>query len=111
MVAGMRPIALAVAAAVLLGLLAAPPAAASPEWVWPVEGRVITPFRNGADPYAGGQHRGIDIAAPVGTTVVAAAAGSVTFAGVAGSSGLTVGIRTADGRLDTAYLHLAAIRV
>src|SRR5438094_2814303 len=101
----MRPIVVAIAAVVLLGLLAAPPAAAaldSPaaapdghfagppaDWVWPVVGRVITPFRNGGDPYAGGQHRGIDIGARVGTTVVAAAAGSVTFSGLAGSSGLT----------------------
>jgi hypothetical protein len=79
-------------------------------WQWPVEGQVITPYRNGADPYAGGQHRGIDIAAPVGTPVVAAAGGTVTFAGTAGSSGLTVAVRTGDG-FDTSYLHLSAIRV
>jgi hypothetical protein len=71
---------------------------------------VITPYRNTADPYAGGQHRGIDIAAPVGTPVAAAAAGTVTFAGTAGSSGLTVAVRTDDG-FDTSYLHLSAIRV
>jgi len=43
-------------------------------------------------------HRGIDIAAGVGTAVVAAQAGTVTHAGVVGSSGLTVAVRTADGR-------------
>ena len=79
-------------------------------WVWPVSGDVITPYRNGTDPYASGQHRGIDIAAPVGTAVRAAAAGEVRFAGVAGSSGLTIGIRTADG-YDTSYLHLSSLAV
>ncbi|MEA2308882.1 MAG: Peptidase family, partial [Thermoleophilaceae bacterium] len=84
--------------ATLIGcLLLAPPAGAASSWRWPVEGRVITPYHNGEDPYAGGQHRGIDIAAPAGTGVVAASAGTVTFAGVAGSSGLTVSIRTDEG--------------
>jgi hypothetical protein len=92
-------------------LLLPPAAGAASSWRWPVEGPVITPYRNGDDPYAGGQHRGIDIAAPVGTRVVAAAAGTVTFAGTAGSSGLTVAIRTDDGGFDTAYLHLASAAV
>ncbi len=79
-------------------------------WVWPVAGEVITPYRNGTDPYAPGQHRGIDIAAPVGTPVVAAAGGDVRFAGTAGSSGLTIAIRTGDG-YDTSYLHLSSVAV
>ena len=107
----MRSIALSLAAAVLLLLASAPPATASPGWQWPVRGQVITPYRNGSDPYAGGQHRGIDIAAPVGTPVVAATVGRVTFAGLVGSSGLAVAVRTADGRLDTSYLHLSSIHV
>jgi hypothetical protein len=89
-------------------LLLSAPAQAS--WSWPVRGEVITPYRNGADPYAGGQHRGIDIAASVGTAVVAAAGGEVRFAGTAGSSGLTVSVRTGDG-FDTSYLHLSALAV
>jgi Peptidase family M23 len=105
---------LALAAVLVACFLLAPAAdaadAAAP-WRWPVEGRVITPYRNGDDPYAGGQHRGIDIAAPVGTRVVAAASGTVTFAGAAGSSGLTVAVRTDDGGFDTAYLHLASAAV
>jgi hypothetical protein len=72
---------------------------------------VITPYRNGDDPYAAGQHRGIDIAAEPGTPVVAAAGGEVRFAGTAGSSGLTLSIRTTDGLCDTSYLHLSAIAV
>jgi murein DD-endopeptidase MepM/ murein hydrolase activator NlpD len=89
-------------------LAAAPSARAA--WVWPVAGDVITPYRNGTDPYATGQHRGIDIAAPVGALVRAAAAGDVRFAGTAGTSGLTISIRTSDG-YDTSYLHLSSLAV
>jgi len=86
-------------------------ASARADWVWPVSGEVITAYRNGDDPYAAGQHRGIDIAAAPGTPVVAAAGGEVRFAGTAGSSGLTVSIRTADGLFDTSYLHLSSTAV
>jgi peptidase M23-like protein len=72
---------------------------------------VLTRYRNGGNPYAGGQHRGIDIGAPVGSTVVAAAGGTVTYAGVVGSSGLTVSERTADGRFQLSYLHLSSVAV
>jgi hypothetical protein len=101
------------AAAVLAAvayLLLAPAVAEAVGWRWPVEGQVVTPYANGSDPYAGGQHRGIDIAAPAGTAVAAAAGGVVTFAGPLGSSGLTVAIRSADG-FDTSYLHLASTAV
>ncbi len=86
------------------------PATAHATWTWPVRGDVITPYRNGSDPYAAGQHRGIDIRAAVGTPVVAAAAGEVRFAGTAGSSGLTVSVRTGDG-FDSSYLHLSSLAV
>lgn len=72
---------------------------------------MLTPYRNGGDPYAAGQHRGIDIGARVGTPVVAAQRGTVVYAGVAGSSGLTVAERTADGRFELSYLHLSAAAV
>lgn len=91
--------------------VAPPSATAAGSWSWPVGGTVLTPFRTGSNPYAGGQHRGVDIAAAEGTPVVAAAGGAVRFAGRAGSSGLTVSVRTADGRYDTSYLHLSAIAV
>jgi hypothetical protein len=105
-------------AATCLAFLAAPaparplaaPTPARAAWIWPVTGDVITPYRNGTDPYATGQHRGIDIAALVGTAVRAATAGDVRFAGTAGSSGLTIAIRTADG-YDTSYLHLSSAAV
>src|SRR5947209_4703270 len=102
--------------ALALGLLAAflfqpVPAAAAGTGTWPVRGDVITPYRNGDDPYAAGQHRGIDIAASAGTPVVAAAGGTILYAGVVGSSGLTVSERTADGRYELSYLHLSAASV
>lgn len=85
--------------------------AAAAHWVWPANGDLLTAYRYAGEPYAGGQHRGIDIAADMGAPVVAATAGTVRFAGVAGSAGLTVALRSADGRFDTSYLHLAAIAV
>jgi hypothetical protein len=94
----------------LLAALLVPATPADAAWVWPVKGDVITPYRNGIDPYAAGQHRGIDIGAAVGTRVVAAAGGDIRFAGVAGSSGLTISIRTSDG-YDTSYLHLSSLAV
>jgi len=94
--------------ALMLVVLA--PETAQAAWLWPVAGDVITPYRNGSDPYATGQHRGIDIAAPAGTAVVAAAGGEVRFAGTVGSSGVTVSVRTSDG-YDTSYLHLSSLTV
>ena len=44
----------------LLLLAPATARAGAPGWRWPVSGAVITGYRNGDDPYAGGQHRGID---------------------------------------------------
>ena len=96
--------------AALVSLLLLPATAAgSGDWTWPVRGDVLTPFRNGSDPYAAGQHRGIDIAAPAGADVVAAVAGTVRHAGVAGDSGLTVSVRAGDH--DVSYLHLSAVSV
>jgi murein DD-endopeptidase MepM/ murein hydrolase activator NlpD len=65
-------------------LLVAPgPARAAGDWTWPVEGPVIRGFDPPDTPFGSG-HRGIDIAAPVGMPVRAAAAGVVTFAGSVG---------------------------
>jgi Peptidase family M23 len=102
---------MAIAVSVLLVALGAGEARGAPGWRWPVEGSVITPYSNDdANPYAAGVHRGIDIAAPVGTSVRAARAGVVTYAGALGYSGLTVAVRTVDGYA-TSYLHLSAIAV
>ena len=106
----MRRLLLLLTVLLVLTALLVPAAPAAAAWAWPVKGEVITPYRNGSDPYAQGQHRGIDIAASVGTPVVAAAGGEVRFAGTAGSSGLTVSVRTSDG-YDTSYLHLSSVAV
>src|SRR4051812_10989146 len=106
----MRPIAFTAALLSAL-LMSTSHAAAAGGWTWPVRGQVVTQFRNGDDPYAAGQHRGVDLAAPVGTPVVAATPGTIVHAGVVGSSGLTVAERTADGRFELSYLHLSVASV
>jgi murein DD-endopeptidase MepM/ murein hydrolase activator NlpD len=110
--AGIAHVLHAAAALTIAVSAAVPPAsAAASGWTWPVRGEVLADYRNGGDPYAGGHHRGIDIASAVGEPVIAAAGGTVRFAGVAGSSGLTVSLRTSDGLFDTSYLHLADVDV
>jgi murein DD-endopeptidase MepM/ murein hydrolase activator NlpD len=104
----MRSLALLTA---LFVLVPAAPSFAAGDWGWPVRGQVLTEFRNGDDPYAAGQHRGVDIAAPVGTPVVAPVGGTVEFAGAVGSSGVVVSERTADGRYELSYLHLSSLAV
>ncbi len=107
----MRPSSfLAVAAATLS--ITCTDARAAGGWVWPLRGPVITAYANdNARPYAGGMHRGIDIGAAVGTPVGAAHAGSVTYAGRLGRSGLTVAVANSGGRHMTSYLHLDEIAV
>jgi murein DD-endopeptidase MepM/ murein hydrolase activator NlpD len=62
---------------------AAAPAAAPP-WVWPTGSRVVErPWEPPDDDYAAG-HRGIDVAAALGTVAVAVDDGVVTFAGAVG---------------------------
>jgi hypothetical protein len=81
-------------------------------WSWPVQGKVLQPFSyDEAHPYASGQHRGIDIGADAaGETVVAPAAGTVSFAGTVPTNGESVTIQTADGYSAT-LTHLGSIVV
>jgi murein DD-endopeptidase MepM/ murein hydrolase activator NlpD len=76
------------------------PAAAGLQW--PVHGKIGSPFgaRRG-----GRTHRGVDILAPPGTPVVAAAAGRVTFDGRMRGYGNTIVVEHGDG-LETRYAHL-----
>jgi hypothetical protein len=80
-------------------------------WSWPVQGPVLQPFSfDPANPYAAGQHRGIDIGAATGATLVAPAGGTVTFAGFVPTSGTSLTIATADGHAVT-LTHLGALSV
>ncbi|TML71641.1 MAG: M23 family metallopeptidase [Actinobacteria bacterium] len=97
--------------AVLLFLfvLALPTAAAA--WTWPVDGDVLRPFSfDPAHPYAAGQHRGLEIAAPERAAVRAPAEGTVTFVGTVPGGGKTVSLETPGGYTAT-LLHLGTIGV
>src|SRR5262249_37353421 len=95
---------------VLFVFLAWTPAAYA--WSWPVQGPVLRPFAyDEAHPYAPGQHRGVDIGAESASqTVVAPAAGTVSFAGTVPTNGRSVTIQTADGYSVT-LTHWGAIGV
>ncbi|KDA05494.1 hypothetical protein DC31_13365 [Microbacterium sp. CH12i] len=76
----------AVALLILLGFLsgaALPPPSLDTPWAWPVDGsrHVVTPFQAPAHDYGPG-HRGIDLAATIGSVVHAPADGVVAFRGV-----------------------------
>ena len=109
-----RPLTRLTLASLTLAALSVPPPdpALAAGWTWPTEGRVIASYDGPAgDRFAAGRHRGIDIAAAVGSPVLAATDGEVTFSGRVADSGLTISIRTKDGRLDTSYLHLSESEV
>ena len=63
-----------------LELMTASPAGT---WSWPVTGPVIQGFDPPTSPFGAG-HRGVDIAVPFGTTILAPEAGTVSFAGRVG---------------------------
>lgn len=79
--------------------------------VAPVEGRVSSPFgwRN-VSVNGNRYHGGLDIAANMGTPVVAARSGVVTRAGWWGSYGNVVVLDHGDGA-ETRYAHLSAVTV
>ena len=79
-------------------------------WTWPVDGPVLQTFNVDSNPYAGGQHRGIEVGAPVGTPVLAPTGGTVSFAGSVAANGRTVTIQTAEG-LSVTLVQLGTIGV
>ena len=85
---------------------AAPAAGSSAGYVWPVRGSIVSPYGQ----RWGRLHAGIDIAAPAGTPIVAAASGQVVYAGSMSGYGLIVVIQHAGG-IATAYAHNSSIGV
>src|SRR6266508_4157390 len=63
----------------------------APAWTWPSDGPVLRPFVFDDSPYAGGQHRGIDVGGELGADVRAPASGT------APGGGETITIQTDDG--------------
>jgi murein DD-endopeptidase MepM/ murein hydrolase activator NlpD len=92
--------------AAILG--AAPAASASGTWSWPVIGPVIRGYDPPDSPYGSG-HRGIDIAASLGTPVVAVEAGVVSFAGPVGGQ-LFVSVDHGAG-IVSSYSYLSLVQV
>lgn len=81
-------------------------------FVLPVDGEVTSEFGPRTHPVTGahGHHDGIDIAAPTGTPIAAAAGGTVSYAGVMGGYGNVVIIDHPNG-LQTLYAHQSRISV
>jgi|HubBroStandDraft_4_1064222.scaffolds.fasta_scaffold00002_273 murein DD-endopeptidase MepM/ murein hydrolase activator NlpD len=79
---------------------------------WPVTGTITSPFGWRPNPFGGGPefHQGLDIAAPSGTTVTAAATGTVIMAQWYGGYGNYILIDHG-GSYSTGYGHLSAIYV
>ncbi len=79
---------------------------------WPVTGTITSPFGWRSNPFGGGPefHQGLDIAAPSGTTVTAAASGTVIMAQWYGGYGNYILIDHGGG-YSTGYGHLSAIYV
>ena len=77
-------------------------------WTWPVVGPVIDPFDPPDSPFGAG-HRGIDIATPAGTVIVAPEAATVTFSGKVGGQ-LFVTLDHGGG-LESTYSWLSATLV
>ena len=81
-------------------------------FIWPLSGEVVSEFGWRVHPVLRSRHHhnGIDIDAPEGTTVVAAAAGLVSFAGEDESYGTMLVLSHADDYF-TAYGHLSRVFV
>lgn len=94
-------------AAGIVGTTSAPGALA-----WPVSGTITSPFGYRRNPFGGGMefHQGLDIAAPMGTTITSAASGTVISAGWYGGYGNYILIDHGGG-MATGYGHCSQIFV
>lgn len=80
--------------------------------IWPVEGRLMGGFGERTDPFSGegAMHTGVDISAPTGTPVRAAADGIVSFAARNSGYGQLI-IVDHGGGFETYYAHLSRFAV
>ena len=78
-------------------------------WPCPASGRITSGFGGRKSPTKGASsnHQGIDISAPTGTSIVAAAAGEVVIASYSSSAGNYVVISHGNG-ISTVYMHASA---
>jgi murein DD-endopeptidase MepM/ murein hydrolase activator NlpD len=79
-----------------------PPRVFAPRVSWPTQGIVTQLFHGG--------HSGVDIAAPIGSPIVASDAGTVTWVGWRGPGGLAVCVHH-DWGLETCAYHASAVHV
>ena len=81
-------------------------------WPCPSSKRITSGFGNRAQPTAGAStnHKGIDIGASYGVSIIAAAGGRVTTAAYSSSAGNYVVISHGNG-LSTVYMHCSALYV
>ncbi len=79
---------------------------------WPVSGTITSPFGYRHNPFGGGMefHQGLDIGAPSGTTISAAAGGTIISAGWYGGYGNYILIDHGGG-ISTGYGHCSQIFV
>jgi murein DD-endopeptidase MepM/ murein hydrolase activator NlpD len=79
---------------------------------WPVVGKISSSFGWRRDPVRGGRdfHTGLDIRAPKGRPIVAAAAGKVVHSGLMGGYGRTIVI-SHPGGITTLYGHASKLLV
>ncbi|HUY41773.1 MAG TPA: peptidoglycan DD-metalloendopeptidase family protein [Candidatus Dormibacteraeota bacterium] len=92
--------------------IAGAPIRSNGRFSWPVTGPITSPFGWRSNPFGGGPdfHPGLDIAVPVGTTVTAAAAGTVIMAQWYGGYGNYILIDNGN-HYSTGYGHLSAFYV
>ncbi len=80
--------------------------------IWPARGLLTSGYGYRASPFTGEpeMHKGVDIAAPLGTPILAAADGVVSFAGFRGNYGNMVLLNHGQG-VETLYAHASTIVV
>lgn len=83
-------------------------------FTWPLPGytSVSSDYGYRSDPFSGATsfHSGIDLPAPSGTPIVAAASGTVEWANYSSSAGNWIGINHGNG-VYTVYMHMSALLV